>query len=155
MVVDMTYEQAFGKSIDTEHLFVVQWEQGEQVFEGGDAMSVALEVEYEAFYPRLSVVPDVPGRTGTSPRVRRRRLILGAVVVVLLVLLMLPITAFGGRTIAVGTPSPGQEYVVRSGDTVASIAGRVGGGSVSGLERQLASEAGSRVLVPGEHLLIP
>jgi len=40
-------------------------------------MSVALELEYEAFHPRLQVVPDVPGRTGPSARVQRRRVILG------------------------------------------------------------------------------
>ncbi len=121
-------------------------------------MSVALEVEYEAFHPRLQVVPDVPGRTAPSApsaRVQRRRVILGVVVVVLLVLLMLPIRALGGRTIAGSAPAAGQEYVVRSGDTLASIAERVGGDNVSGLERQLAGEAGSTVLVPGEHLLIP
>ena len=118
-------------------------------------MSVALELEYEAFHPRLQVVPDVPGRTGPSARVQRRRVILGVVVVVLLVLLMLPIRALGGRTIAGSAPAAGQEYVVRSGDTLASIAARVGGGNVAGLERQLAGEAGSTVLVPGEHLLIP
>jgi hypothetical protein len=151
----MSCEQAFGKSVDIERLFVLQWAPSEQVFEKGDAMSVALEVEYEAFYPRLQVVPDVPGRTGPSARVQRRRVILGVVVVVLLVLLVLPISALGGKTIAGSGPAAGQEYVVRSGDTLASIAGRVGGGNVADLERQLAGEAGSTVLVPGEHLLIP
>jgi hypothetical protein len=38
---------------------------------------------------------------------------------------------------------------------VASIAARVGGGNVAGLEHALTAEAGSDVLVPGEHLLIP
>jgi LysM domain len=118
-------------------------------------MSVALELEYEAFYPRLQVVPDVPGRTGPSPRVQRRRVILGVVVLVLLVLLMLPIAALGGKTVSGSAPTAGREYVVRSGDTLASIAARVGGGNVAGLERQLAGEVGSTVLVPGEHLLIP
>jgi hypothetical protein len=74
---------------------------------------------------------------------------------VLLVLLMLPIRALGGRTIAGSAPTAGQEYVVRSGDTLASVAEQVGGGSVAGIERQLAAEAGSTVLVPGERLLIP
>ena len=151
----MRYEQAFDKSVDTERLFVLQCGSSEHVFEEGDAMAVALEVEYEAFYPRLQVVPDVPGRTGPSARVQRRRVILGVVVVGLLVLLMLPIRALGGRTMAGSAPTAGQEYVVRSGDTLASIAERVGGDNVSGLERQLAGEAGSTVLVPGEHLLIP
>jgi hypothetical protein len=151
----MTCEQAFDKSIDIEHPFVLRCEPSEQMFEEGDAMSVALEVEYEAFYPRLHVVPDVPGRTGPSAQVQRRRVILGIVVAVLLVLLMLPMRALGGRTIAGSAPTAGQEYVVRSGDTLASIAEQVGGGNVAGIERQLAGEAGSTVLVPGEHLLIP
>jgi LysM domain len=151
----MSYEQTFGKSVDTERLFVLQCEPSEHVFGEGDAMSVALELEYEAFYPRLQIVPDVPGRTGPSARVQRRRVILGVVVLVLLVLLMLPITALGGKTVAGSTPTAGREYVVQSGDTLASIAARVGGGNVAGLERQLAGEVGSTVLVPGEHLLIP
>jgi hypothetical protein len=154
----MTCEQAFDKSIDSEHPFVLRCERSEQMFAEGDAMSVALEVEYEAFYPRLQVVPHVPGRTVPSAQVQRRRVILGVVVVVLLVLLvllMLPIRALGGKTIAGSAPTAGQEYVVRSGDTLASIAEHVGGGNAAGMERQLAGEAGSTVLVPGEHLLIP
>jgi hypothetical protein len=151
----MKSEQAFGKCVDTERLFVLQCGQSEQVFEEGDAMSVALEVEYEAFYPRLTAVPDLPGRPGPSARVQRRRVVLGLVLVVLLVALVLPITALGGRTIAGSAPTAGQEYVVQNGDTLASVAARVGGGNVGVMERQLAREAGSRVLVPGEHLRIP
>jgi hypothetical protein len=148
-------EQAFGKCVDTEHLFVVQCNASEQVFEGGHAMSVALELEYEAVYPGLRLVPAVPPRTKPSARVQRRRVVLGLVVVVLLVLLMLPIRSLGGSTIAGGAPTAGQEYVVRSGDTLASIAARAGGGDAARIEQQLAAEAGSTVLVPGEHLLIP
>ena len=118
-------------------------------------MSVALELEYEAFHPRLRVVPEPTERTGPSARVQRRRAILVAVVVVLLVLLMLPIRALGGKTIAGAAPTAGQEYVVRSGDTLASIAMRAGSANIAGMEHQLANEAGSTVLVPGEHLLIP
>jgi hypothetical protein len=151
----MRNEQAFEKPVDTEQVFVLQCQRSEQVFEGGDAMSVALELEYEEFYPRLRVVPDRPGRNRPSARVQRRRIILGAVVVILLVLLMLPIRALGGKTVAGAAPTAGQEYVVRSGDTLASIAGQVGGGNVAAMERQLAAEVGSSVLVPGEHLLIP
>jgi hypothetical protein len=151
----MECEQAFGEFVDIEHLFVLQCGQSEQVFEEGDAMSVALEVEYEAVYPRLTVLPDLPGRTGPSARVQRRRMVLGLILVVLLVALALPISALGGKTVGGSVPTAGQEYVVQSGDTLASIAQRVGGGNVAALERQLAGEAGSTVLVPGEHLLIP
>ena len=161
----MGSEQAFEKSVDTERVFVLQWAESEHVFERGGAMSVALELEYEVAYPRLRVVPAVPGRVVSDERqprrapasaaVQRRRAVLGVVVVVLLVLLMLPVRALGGKTVAGAAPTPGQEYVVRTGDSIASIASRVGGGNVAGLERQLVNEVGSNVLVPGEHLLIP
>jgi hypothetical protein len=118
-------------------------------------MSVALELEYEVAYPRLRVVPSVPGRGSPSTAVQRRRVLLGVVVVVLLVLLMLPLRALGGKTIAGAAPTAGQEYVVRAGDTIASIAARAGGSNVTGMERRLAAEVGSTVVVPGEHLLIP
>jgi hypothetical protein len=151
----MRCEQAFDKSVDTEHLFVLHCGRSEQVFEGGDAMSVALELEYEALYPRLRVVPPPAERSGPSARVQRRRLILGAVVVVLLVLLMLPVRALGGKTLAQSGPIAGHEYVVQSGDTLASIATQVDRADVAGTEQRLANEVGSTVLVPGEHLLIP
>jgi hypothetical protein len=151
----MRCEQAFGKSVDTEHLFVLHCDGSEQTFERGGAMSVALELEYEEFYPPLQVVADVPHRVTPSARVRHRRLALIAVGAVLLVLLMLPIRALGGQTVAGSSPTQGQEYVVRSGDTIASIAAQVDGGHVAGLAQQLTTEAGSSVLVPGEHLLIP
>jgi hypothetical protein len=151
----MRCEQAFDKSVDTEHVFVLHCGRSEQVFEGGDAMSVALELEYEELYPRLRVVPQPAERRGPSPRVQRRRLILGAAVIVLLVLLMLPIRALGGKTLAQSGPVAGQEYVVQTGDTLASIAARVDRVDVAGTEQRLAKEMGSTVLVPGEHLLIP
>jgi hypothetical protein len=87
--------------------------------------------------------------------VQRRRLILAAVVVVLLVLLALPIRSTGGKTIAGSGPIAGQEYVVRNGDTLASLAAQVDRNNVAGVEKKLMNEAGSSVLVPGEHLLIP
>jgi len=151
----MFNEQAFDKSVDTEHLFVLQCQKSEHMFERGGAMSVALELEYEVAYPRLRVVPSVPGRGSPSTAVQRRRVLLGVVVVVLLVLLMLPLRALGGKTIAGAAPTAGQEYVVRAGDTIASIAARAGGSNVTGMERRLAAEVGSTVVVPGEHLLIP
>jgi hypothetical protein len=155
----MKSEQAFGKLFDTEHLFVIDCGRSEHVFEEGEAMSVALELEYEEFYPRLTVVPPLAERARPSRPVQRRRLVLGAVVLVLLVLLMLPIRALGGKTIAgsgAGAgPVAGQQYVVQSSDTLASIAARVDRNDVAGVEKKLVNETGSSVLVPGEHLLIP
>ncbi len=74
-------------------------------------MSVALELEYEAFYPRLQVVPDVPGRSrafgaGAAPAADPR----ASWWCVLLVLLMLPIRALGGKTVA-GLRSDGRPGV--------------------------------------------
>jgi hypothetical protein len=151
----MSCEQVFEKTVDNEHLFVLQCRRSEQVFGEGDAMSVALELEYEASYPRLWVVPVPSGRARPSRRVQHRRIILGAVVVALLILLMLPIRALGGKTIAGASPVAGQEYVVQSGDTLASIAARADSGNVAGMVQRLADETGSTVVVPGEHLFIP
>ncbi len=118
-------------------------------------MSVALELEYEEFYPRLTVVPPLAEPARTSRTVQRRRLILGAVVVALLVVLALPIRAIGGKTVAGAGPTAGQEYVVRSGDTLASLAAEVDRNNTAGVEKKLIHETGSSALVPGEHLLIP
>jgi len=151
----MWSEQAFGKRLDTEHLFVIDCERSEHVFEGGEAMSVAFELDYEEFYPRLTVVTPPAVRARPSGPVQRRRLILGAVALGLLILLVMPIRAVGGRTITGAGPSAGQEYVVRSGDTLASVAKQVDRNDVASVEKRLANETGSSVLVPGEHLLIP
>jgi hypothetical protein len=150
----MQSEQAFGKIIDTEHLFVLEYEGSEQVFGKGAAVSVALELEYEAVFPRLRVVPDPPRRR-PSVRVQHRRMILGLVVVGLLLLLALPIRALGGNAIAGSAPVAGQVYVVQHGDTLTSIAQRVEPDHVASLVQRLAGEAGSSTIVPGEHLLIP
>ena len=112
-------------------------------------MSSSFRDREEASRRARGVIVTHPNRD--KPVVQSTRV----VVVVLLVLLMLPIRALGGKTIAGSAPTAGQEYVVRSGDTLASIAEHVGGGNAAGMERQLAGEAGSTVLVPGEHLLIP
>jgi hypothetical protein len=151
----MAHEQAFDKSLDSEQVFVLQCTGSEQVFEQGDAMSVACELEYEFLHPPLRLVADRPPRSATSVQVRRRRVVLAAFVVTLLVLLTLPIQSFGGKTLAAATPTPGSEYVVRSGDTLVSIARQADAGDVAGMTRRLADQIGSTVLVPGEHLLIP
>src|SRR3974390_1715898 len=87
-------------------------------------MSVAFELEYEAWGPRLYALPDQLARTAPTPQVRRRRVVVGVVVAVLLVLLALPIRAIGGSTAGPAVPTQGQEYIVQPGDTLASIAGR-------------------------------
>jgi hypothetical protein len=148
-------EQAFGKKVDTEHLFVLNYERSEHLFDEGGAMSVAIELEFEEFYPRLQVVPDLPARPPSPRPFQRRHLALAIGVAVLLVLLALPIRALGGKTVAGSAPTVGQQYVVQTGDTVASIAARVDPRNAAALTQRLASEAGSPVLVPGEHLFIP
>jgi LysM domain-containing protein len=151
----MAYEQVFEELIDSEHLFVLQCEQSEQMFGEGEAMSVAFELEYESFYPRLQVLPGRMRTARAASRVQRRRLILGAVVIALLVLLMLPIRSLGGSTIAGSAPAAGQEYVVQNGDTLTSIAARVAPSNVGATVQRLAAEIGSTTVVPGEHVLIP
>jgi hypothetical protein len=148
-------EQAFGKLIDNEHLFVLEYRESEQVFGEGVAMSVAWELEYEPLYPRLRALPAMPRPAGVSAQVKRRRLLFGAAVVVLLVMLMLPIRAFGGKPVASTVPTAGQEYIVQQGDTLTSIASQVDRTDASSLVQRLAAEVGSNVVVPGEHLLIP
>jgi Tfp pilus assembly protein FimV len=118
-------------------------------------MSVAFELEVEACRPRLYALSDQPARTAPTPRVRRRRVVLGAVVLGLLVLLALPIRAFGGSTLAQAPPSKGQVYVVRAGDTLASIAAQANPAGAGILTQELAHEVGSSVVVPGEHVFIP
>ena len=120
-------------------------------------MSVAFELEFEACRPRLYVLADQPARTAPSPRVRRRRVVLAAwrSVLTLLILLALPIRAIGGSTLAQTAPAPGQEYIVKAGDTLASIATRADPSHAAALGGQLAREVGSTVVVPGEHVFIP
>jgi hypothetical protein len=115
-------------------------------------MSVAFELEFEACRPRLRALPDQPARTAPSPRVRRRRVVLGLAVATLLVL---PIRAIGGSTLAQAAPAQGQEYIVKVGDTLASIATRADPARATSLSDRLAREVGSSVVVPGEHVFIP
>lgn len=150
----MPGEQAFEDSVDIEHLFVLEYQRSEHVFGKGAAVSVALELEYEAFYPRLQVVPEPPRRL-PSRRVQHRRLLLGLVALGLLVLLALPIRAIGGHTIAGSAPAAGQVYVVQNGDSLTSIARQVAPDHTPSLVQRLAAETGSSTIVPGEHLLIP
>jgi Tfp pilus assembly protein FimV len=118
-------------------------------------MSVAYELEFEACRPRPHAWPDQPARSAPPPRVRRRRVVVGAVVLALLVLLALPIRSLGGSTLAQATPAQGQEYIVKPGDTLTSIASQADPSHAGSLTVQLAHEVGSTVVVPGEHILIP
>ena len=118
-------------------------------------MTVAYELDFQTCRPRLYVLPDQPRRMGASPRVLRRRIILAAVVVALLVLLALPIRALGGSTLAQAGPAQGQEYIVKAGDTLASIATRADPAHAASLTGQLARETGTNLVVPGEHIFIP
>jgi len=124
-------------------------------------MSVAFELEFEACRPpfRLYALPDQPARVAPSPRVRRVRVVLSvavaAAVVLLLVLLALPVRQLGGSTLAQDPPAAGQEYIVKPGDSLASIAQRADPVHASSLASTLVREVGSNVVVPGEHIQIP
>ncbi len=118
-------------------------------------MTVAYELEFATYRPQLYVVPDQPARTAPSPRVHRRRVVVGAAAAILLVLLALPIRALGGSTLAQAAPTQGQEYIVKAGDTLASIAKRADPASAASLAGQLVRETGTSLVVPGEHIFIP
>jgi Tfp pilus assembly protein FimV len=118
-------------------------------------MTVAYELDFEAYRPQLYVVPDQPVRSAASPRVLRRRVAVGAVLAILLVLLALPIRALGGSTLAQAAPAQGQQYIVKAGDTLASIANRADPAHAASLMGQLARETGTSSVVPGEHIFIP
>jgi hypothetical protein len=87
--------------------------------------------------------------------VRARRVVLGVAVLILLVLLALPLRALGGSTLAEAAPARGQDYVVKPGDSLASIAAQVDRSDAASLTARLAAEVGSSVVVPGEHVFIP
>jgi Tfp pilus assembly protein FimV len=57
--------------------------------------------------------------------------------------------------LAQAPPSKGQVYVVKSGDTLASIAAQANPDRAGALTQELAREVGSSVVVPGEHVFIP
>jgi hypothetical protein len=118
-------------------------------------MTVAYELDFETYRPQLYAVPEQPVRTAVSPRVLRRRVAVGAVLALLLVLLALPIRALGGSTLAQAAPAHGQEYIVKAGDTLASIATRADSAHAASLTGQLARETGTSSVVPGEHIFIP
>ncbi len=79
----------------------------------------------------------------------------GVLVATLLVLLALPIRSFGGSTLAQAAPAQGQEYIVKSGDTLASIAAQADPAAAAAMTGRLADEVGSTAVVPGEHIYIP
>ena len=94
---------------------------------------------------------------------RRRRASLVAAVVVSLVILAWPGHAFGGVTgtgaasdTSLGASlSSGMVYVVQNGDSLTSVAEKVDPSHVATVRLALERELGSRVVVPGEHVLIP
>src|SRR3984957_6687327 len=118
-------------------------------------MTVAYELDCETYRPRLYVVPDQPVRPAASSHVLHRRVLVGAVLAILLVLLALPIRALGGSTLAQAAPAQGQEYIVKTGDTLASIANRADPAHAASLSGELARETGTGSGVPGEHIFIP
>jgi hypothetical protein len=94
---------------------------------------------------------------------RRRRAIVVLVLLAGLTILALPGVAFGGvggdglsSDLNNGASlSSGMVFVVQSGDTVSSIAQMIDPGNPARARSSLVRELGSRVVVPGEHVLIP
>ncbi len=91
--------------------------------------------------------------------VRRRRTLL-AMMGLALALLALPLGGFGGTSHTTGSASAATghpaTYVVRSGDTLWSIAERVDPtGDPRPIVSRLAAELGTDTVVPGEQLALP
>jgi hypothetical protein len=109
--------------------------------------------------PHLSLVSGPFVSAGCVARTTRRNravaLVLGLVVVAALVMLALPIRSLGGSTLAQASPQPGQEYLVKQGDTLASIARRADPAHAGWMADRLAAQTGTTVVVPGEHIVIP
>ena len=103
-----------------------------------------------------------PGRTPrrrASLEVRRRRTLL-AMMGLALALLALPLGGSGGASHTTGSASAAQlhggAYVVRSGDTLWTIAQRVDPtGDPRPLVSQMAAELGTYTIVPGEQVTVP
>jgi LysM repeat protein len=90
----------------------------------------------------------------------RKRVMVGAVVLMAAIALATPLKALGGVTVTgQQTPGgliPGEPYTVQTGDTIASIAARLGSpNSQVRLEQELRNEVGSGVVVPGEQISLP
>jgi hypothetical protein len=94
---------------------------------------------------------------------RRRRTIVVLVLLAGLTILALPGVAFGGvsngglstDSNSNATLSSGMVFVVQPGDTVNSIARMVNPGDPTTARSALVRELGSKVVVPGERVLIP
>ena len=59
------------------------------------------------------------------------------------------------RPTAQAAPAQGQEYIVKAGDTLASIATRADPAHAGALVGRLVRETGTNLVVPGEHIFIP
>lgn len=109
---------------------------------------------------------DVSLRSPTVARrrsaARRRGVALTVVAAAAVVLLSLPLRSLAGVTVdgqvtPAASPAglvPGSVYQVHAGDSVRSLASRMGG-SLATNELRLERAIGSSVLVPGEHVHIP
>lgn len=96
-----------------------------------------------------------PRRRRATEPARVRRGVLAVLAVGLLAALALPVRGLAGTS-----PSPalrpGASYVVRPGDSLASIARRLGPSSDQrSLVAAMASETGSQTVVVGEHIVLP
>ena len=143
-----------------------------RVLQGGLA-GAALPFEFADDAEPALAVPTAPvleprrvtrSSAAVSPRVRRnRRVLLGVALLATALAVVVPAAGAFARPLAPGQASalaPGLAlrgtYVVAPGDTVATIAARFApAGELAATEAALLREAGSAVLVPGEHLAIP
>ena len=117
----------------------------------------------------ITAVATHAGRRRVSARVRRRRLLVSVFAATALTAVLVPFGALLGRPLAGGSGSlvgaafasglptsteggQGTFYVVRPGDTLASIAGRIQPSNPGPVLAELAARVGSNRIVPGEHV---
>jgi hypothetical protein len=110
---------------------------------------------------------DVASRRRARLRIqaRRRRFLGGALLLALLVALAAPVSALAGPSaspararagLAVPSRAETKVFVVQPGETLASLATRMNGGTASpSLVAALSSELGNASLTPGERVLVP
>jgi len=111
----------------------------------------------------LSARSEIQRQVRRQTLARRRRTVAIAGIVAAGILLALPIRALGAMTLS-GQETPGavtagladgSTYVVQVGDTLHSIALKINPAAASQLEREMAASIGGRIVVPGEHIIVP
>ena len=117
-------------------------------------MTFAFQLKFEACRPRLYALPDQAARTRLPPGCAAAGWSWPPWSLACSSCWRCP-SGLGGSTLAQAAPAQGQEYIVKAGDTLSSIAMQADPSNAALLTDGLAREVGSNVVVPGEHVFIP